>query len=108
MPLTTSITPDGYQRTFVTCVNSGAPISVSCLLQWWICCAQAHEQCNAMVKGNGGAVGLASNPGALRRWVTAGPQTARLLKSFEHSMTSKSADCVDLHEQSHAPQKAFS
>ena len=48
---------------------------------------QAHEQCNAMVKGNGGAVGLASDPGALRRWGTAGPQIARLLKSFEHSMT---------------------
>ena len=88
------------------------PISVSSLLQWRICCAQAHdhahEQCNAMVKGNGGAVGLASNPGALRRWVTAGPQIARLLKSFEYSMTSKCADCMDHHEQSHAPQKAFS
>ena len=37
-----------------------------------------------------------------------GPQIARLLESFEHSMTSKSADCMDQHEQSHAPQKAFS
>ena len=94
------------------CVNSEAPVSVSSLLQWWICCAQAHdqahEQCNAMVKGNGGAVGLASNPGALRRWVTAGPQIACLLKSFERSMTSQSADCMDHHDQSHAPQKAFS
>ena len=104
--------PDGYQCTFVTCVNSEAPISVSSLLQWWICCAQAleqaHEQCNMMVKGNGGAVGLASNPGALSRWVTAGPQIVRLLKSFEHSVTSKSADCMNHHEQSHAPQKALS
>ena len=90
----------------------GPPISVSSLLQWWMCCAQAHdqahEQCNALVKGNGGAVGFASNPGALRQEVTAGPQIARLLKSFKHSMTSKSADCMDRHEQSHAPQKAFS
>ena len=88
------------------------PISVSSPLQWWICCAQAHgqahEQRNAMVKGNGGAVGLASNPGFLRRWVTAGPQFARSFKCFENSMTSKSADCLDHHEQSHAPQKAFS
>ena len=61
-----------------------------------------------MVKGNGGAVGLASNPGTLRRWVTAGPQIARLLKSFEHIMTSKCADYMGQHEQSHAPQKAFS
>ena len=58
-----------------------------------------------MVKGNGGEVGLASSPGALRRWVTAGPPIARLLKSFEY-MTSKSADCMDHHEQSPAPQKA--
>ena len=57
-----------------------------------------------MVKGNGGAVGLARNPGALRRWVTAGPQIARLLKSFEPSMTSKSADSMDHHEQSHAAE----
>ena len=68
---------------------------------------QAHEQCNAMVKRSGGAVGLASNPGALSRWVTAGPQIVRVLRSFEHSMTSKSADCMDHHEQSPAPQKAF-
>ena len=32
LPLTTSTTPDGYQCTFVTCVNSEAPISVSSLL----------------------------------------------------------------------------
>ena len=68
---------------------------------------QAHEQRNTMVKGNGGAIGLASNPGVLRRWVTAGPQIARLLKSFENSMISKCADCMNHHEQSPAPQKAF-
>ena len=49
-----------------------------------------------MVKVTGGAVGLASSLDALRRWVTAGPQIARLLKGFEHSMTSESADCMDL------------
>ena len=59
LPLT-STTPDGYQCTFVTCVNSEAPISVSSLLQWWVCCTQARDQCNAMVKRNGGAAGLAS------------------------------------------------
>ena len=46
LPLTTSATPDGYQCTFVTCVNSEAPISVSSLLQWWICCAQAYDHAN--------------------------------------------------------------
>ena len=68
---------------------------------------QAQEQCNAMVKGNGGAAGLISSLSALRRQVTAGPQIASLLKSFEHSMTSNSADCMDHHEQSPARQKAF-
>ena len=60
-----------------------------------------------MVKGNGGAVGPASSPGVLRRCVTAGTQTARLFKSFEYSMTSRSADCMEHHEQSPAQQKAF-
>ena len=34
---------------------------------------QAHEQNNALVKSDGGAVGLTENPGALRCWMVAGP-----------------------------------
>ena len=37
----------------------------------------AHEQNNAHIKGDGGAVGLADNPRALRRWMIAGPEVAR-------------------------------
>lgn len=33
----------------------------------------AHEQNNAMVKGDGDAVGLTENPNALRRWMLSGP-----------------------------------
>ncbi len=33
----------------------------------------AHEQANALVKGEGGAVGLTGNPNALRRWMLGGP-----------------------------------
>ena len=40
LPLTTSAMPDGYQYTLVKCVNSKAPISVSSLLQRWICYAE--------------------------------------------------------------------
>ena len=40
LTLTTSTTPGGCQCTFVTCVNSEAPISVSSLLQWLICYAE--------------------------------------------------------------------
>ncbi|KAK3720972.1 hypothetical protein QZH41_006543 [Actinostola sp. cb2023] len=40
----------------------------------------AHEQVNALVKGEGGAVGLTENPSALRRWMVAGPEIARMIK----------------------------
>jgi len=34
---------------------------------------QTHEHLNARVKDDGGALGLTENPGALRRWMVAGP-----------------------------------
>ncbi len=42
---------------------------------------QCHEQNNAMVKGSGGAIGLMGNPGALRRWMVAGPEIAGAARS---------------------------
>ena len=47
---------------------------------------QAHEQNNAFVKGDGGAVGLTENPSALQRWMVAGPEVARVIKEFETSL----------------------
>ena len=44
---------------------------------------QCHEQNNAVVKGSGGAVGLTGNPEALRRWMVAGPEIARITTKFE-------------------------
>ena len=44
---------------------------------------QAHKQNNALVKGDGGAVGLTENPKALLRWMVAGPETARVIQQFE-------------------------
>ena len=35
---------------------------------------QAHEQCNALVKGAGGVVDLTNNPGALRGWMIPGSE----------------------------------
>ena len=35
---------------------------------------QANEQNNALVKGDGGAVGLVQNLAALRRWIISGPE----------------------------------
>ena len=44
---------------------------------------QAHEQNNAAIKGDGGAVGLTDNPAALRRWMMAGPEITRLIGEFQ-------------------------
>jgi len=44
---------------------------------------QAHEQNNACIKGDGGAVGLTDNPSALRRWMVAGPEVARVIEQFQ-------------------------
>lgn len=44
---------------------------------------QIHEQQNAIVKGDGGIIGITENEGALRRWLVAGPEIARILTEFE-------------------------
>lgn len=43
---------------------------------------QAHEQNNAIVKGDGGAIGLTEDPAASRRWMVAGPEISRLIGEF--------------------------
>lgn len=64
----------------------------------------AHEQVNAMVKGEGGAVGLTENPSALRRWMIAGPEVARMVHEFERSAL---AESQKHHEQTPAIQREF-
>ena len=44
---------------------------------------QAHKQRDAVVKGEGGAVGLTKNPAALRRWMVAGPKIAQMVEEFK-------------------------
>jgi hypothetical protein len=46
---------------------------------------QAHEQENATVKGEGGAVDLTENPAALRRWMIGGSELSRMVKEFEET-----------------------
>ncbi len=46
---------------------------------------QAHEQNNAIVKGDGGAIGLTENSTALHRWMVSGPEMARLIGEFQTS-----------------------
>ena len=50
----------------------------------------AHEQINAVVKGDGGAIGLTQNPRALLRWMVAGPEIARTIDGFKTA-------CLDNH-----------
>jgi len=68
---------------------------------------QAHEQLNAIVKGDGGVVGLTENDAALQRWILAGPEVARLLAEFRSSFSSGvvGEDCH--HEQQASIQKSF-
>ena len=47
---------------------------------------QAHEQNNASIKEEGGAVGLTDKAGALHRWRVAGPEVARIIEEFQDAM----------------------
>ena len=58
---------------------------------------QAHEQNNACVKGDGGAVGLTDNPSALRRWMISGPEVARVIGEFESSYLHRNARVNTCH-----------
>ena len=44
---------------------------------------QAHEQANAVVKGDGGAIGLTEDPAALSRWMVSGPEVSVLISQYE-------------------------
>ena len=55
-------------------------------------------------------MGLTENPSALRRWVVAGPEIARLVQEFEESNISKDDDTEEdtrHHEQRPGVQSAF-
>ena len=43
---------------------------------------EAHEHNNALVKGEGGAIGLTENAEALHRWMVSGPEVSRLIQEF--------------------------
>ena len=69
---------------------------------------QAHEQNNALVKGEGGAIGLTENPQAFLRWMVAGPEIARVITEFEKrdNRTLTQSD-MQHHEQTKEMQEAF-
>ena len=65
---------------------------------------QCHELNNATVKESGGAIGLLTNPSALRRWMVAGPEIARMVSEFE---TKPEAGEHLHHEQCRGVQETF-
>ena len=58
---------------------------------------QRHEQNNATVKESGGAIGLLTNPSALRSWMVAGPEIARMMSELEE----KPEASQHLHHEQH-------
>ena len=69
---------------------------------------QAHEQNNAAIKGDGGAIGLTEDPGALRRWMVAGPEVSHLVFAYEAISGVKDATIsTKHHEQTLSAQTSF-
>ena len=66
----------------------------------------AHEQENSSIKGDGGAVGLTENPGALRRWMIGGPEIARMVTEYEECSSSEKMSTKH-HEQVPSIQNTF-
>ena len=69
---------------------------------------QCHEQNNALVKGDGGAIGLTENPQALARWMLSGPEVAMVVQDFEDvAKLGIRQETFIHHEQTNSVQDAF-
>ena len=69
---------------------------------------QAHEQANAVIKGDGEAIGLTENPSVLRRWMVSDPEVSHLVSIYEiESQTKEVSDHSLHHEQIAQAQKTF-
>lgn len=67
---------------------------------------QAHEQLNAAIKGDGGAIGLTENEQTLARFMITSPEIARLIDEFENDSYSGVTDSKH-HEQTASAQRTF-
>jgi len=70
---------------------------------------QAHEQNNACIKKDNGAVVLADNLSALCRWMVAGPEVARPIKEFQDQNQNRRRQTADTrhHDQTPSVQASF-
>ena len=67
---------------------------------------QRHEQLNAEVKGDGGAVGLTEDEDKLLRWMVCGPEEARLVREFR-KLTLLSNENEDSYHNHHEDSASF-
>ena len=68
---------------------------------------QAHEQNNAILKGEGGIIGITEDESSLLRWAVAGPEVCRVIKEYETiSITDKTVN-LKHHEETPSAQKGF-
>lgn len=69
---------------------------------------QAHEQANAIIKGDGGAIGLTEDQSALRRLMVAGPEVSRLVSLYEmEAQINEATEHTVHHEQTSQAQKTY-
>ncbi len=68
---------------------------------------QCREQNNAMVKVSGGAIGLTGNEGALRCWMVAGPEIARIITEFEEQGMHSQYDAGNSGNRHHDQQPSM-
>jgi len=69
---------------------------------------QAHEQANAVIKGDSGAVGITEDPSALRRWMVAGPAVSQLVAQYEEASELRDVSKqTKHHEQIPTTQRSF-
>ena len=61
----------------------------------------------AIVKGDGGIIGITENEAALKRWMVAGPRMSRHLSQYEEKHTHRRVDDDRHHEQIPSTQKKF-
>ena len=68
----------------------------------------AHEQNNALMKGDAGPVGHTDNPRALRWWMGTGPEVASLIEEFHNQQQYCSSIVITRHhDQLPSIQTAF-
>ena len=81
-----------FLRGHFTVMKTGNPFSALAI-------DHAHEQNNAAVKGDGGAVGLTEDPSVLKRWMICGPEMARIVGEFEKSCDREDSNIISKHHE---------